>query len=401
MAKKLKDKVFIKKESKEDMENDCSQNPERQTGVLEEELDLSVDQLEGVGAVTKKKLEAFGVKNIVDICVRGGKELQQITGVDKEKTNNWVFQCQKILEDRGLVRKSDMSVNELMKYQQNYPRLATKCAEVDDLFGGGVIPEAVYEVYGEFGSGKTQFCLSLTAEALAKDMNVIWLDCEDTFRPTRLKEILTARELLTDEEADVKLDNMKYFYTPNSEQLMGTVNSLSEIMWENKPRILVLDGAIGQFREEYLGRGTLADRQNQIARLMTHLKNISYYYKTTVLYTNQVQTDPSVMFGDPVKPIGGNVVGHAATYRLYFKKSGKKRIARMVDSPHHPEQEVIFTLGEAGVLDPDSDTKKKSAKSAKPSKLEVETKSDAKDAPESDSSVDVDGKTEDIPEDSE
>ena len=56
---------------------------------------------------------------------------------------------------------------------------------------------------------------------------------------------------------------------------------------------------------------------------------------------------------------------------------------------------------EAGVLDPDSDTKKKSAKSPKPSKLEAETKSDVKDAPESDSSVDVDSKTDNIPEDSE
>jgi len=349
MAKKLKDKVFIKKESKEDMENDCSQNPERQTGVLEEELDLSVDQLEGVGAVTKKKLEAFGVKNIVDICVRGGKELQQITGVDKEKTNNWVFQCQKILEDRGLVRKSDMSVNELMKYQQNYPRLATKCAEVDDLFGGGVIPEAVYEVYGEFGSGKTQFCLSLTAEALAKDMNVIWLDCEDTFRPTRLKEILLSRELVTEEDIESKLNLMRYFHTPNSEQLMGTVNSLSEMMWETKPRLLILDGAIGQFREEYLGRGTLAERQNQLARLMTHIKNISYFFRCTVIFTNQVQSDPAIMFGDPIKPIGGNIVGHASTYRVYFKKSGKKRLARMIDSPEHAMKDASYCLNQKGI----------------------------------------------------
>ena len=67
----------------------------------------------------------------------------------------------------------------------------------------------------------------------------------------------------------------------------------------------------------------------------------------------------------------------------------------MVDSPHHPEQEVIFALGEAGVLDPDSDTKKKSTKTAK-AKIEpeatVESKTD---------SVDADAKTEDIPEDSE
>ena len=50
---------------------------------------------------------------------------------------------------------------------------------------------------------------------------------------------------------------------------------------EKKPTLVVLDGAIGQFREEYLGRGTLAERQMQIARLMTHIKNISFYFKAS------------------------------------------------------------------------------------------------------------------------
>jgi DNA repair protein RadA len=110
---------------------------------------------------------------------------------------------------------------------------------------------------------------------------------------------------------------------------------------------------------------------------------------------------PDVFFGDPTRPIGGNVVAHTSTYRIYFKKSGKKRIARMVDSPHHPEQEVIFALGEAGVIDPDSDTKKKSAKPANSSKVESDTMSDTKDVSKSDSSVDVDSKTEDKSQDSE
>ena len=106
---------------------------------------------------------------------------------------------------------------------------------------------------------------------------------------------------------------------------------------------------------------------------------------------------PDVFFGDPTRPVGGNVVAHTSTYRIYFKKSGKKRIARMVDSPHHPEQEVIFALGAAGVIDPDSDTKKKSAKSSKVEVIKPEVKVESK----SDSSVDADSKTEDIPEDSE
>ena len=89
------------------------------------------------------------------------------------------------------------------------------------------------------------------------------------------------------------------------------------------------------------------------------------------------------------------MVAHTSTYRIYFKKSGKKRIARMVDSPHHPEQEVIFGLGEAGVIDPDSETKKKTTKTTK-SKAEPEVKVESKT-----DSIDVDAKIEDIPEDSE
>ena len=88
-------------------------------------------------------------------------------------------------------------------------------------------------------------------------------------------------------------------------------------------------------------------------------------------------------------------MAHTSTYRIYFKKSGKKRIARMVDSPHHPEQEVIFGLGEAGVIDPDSETKKKSTKMTK-AKVEPEAKVEPKTE-----SIDADAKIEDIPEDSE
>ena len=331
----------------EDIENEKTTDIK----VPEIQLDLSVSQLEGIGAVTTKKLESFGITNIIDICVRGGKEVSIISGVDKIKSNDWVFNSQKILEDNGLIRKTDMDILELMAYQEAQPRLASKCTEVDDLFSGGLVSESVYEVYGEFGCGKTQLCLSLAAEALANDEHVIWIDCEDTFKPRRLREIMIARELATEETVDSKLEKVKYFYTPNTEQLLGTVDSLSKLLLEIKPRIVILDGAIGQFREEYLGRGTLSERQNQIARLMTHIKNISFYFRCVVLFTNQVQSDPSVMFGDPIKPIGGNIVAHASSYRVYLKKSGKKRIARMIDSPEHEQKDAAYQLTVKGIED--------------------------------------------------
>ena len=318
---------------------------------VEPELDLSVSQLDGVGAVTQKKLEAFGVTNIIDICVRGSREVSEITSVSKATCDTWVFKAQKLLEDNDLIRKADMGVTELLDYHDNLPTLGTKCEEVDNLMGGGVKPEATYEIYGEFGAGKTQFCNSLTCEAIKDGGNVVWNDCEDTFKPRRIIQMLVAREEKTDKEAKEKVSNITYLYTPNTEQLLGTINALSTTLLEKKPKLVVLDGAIGQFREEYLGRGTLADRQMQIARLMTHIKNISFYFRCPVVFTNQVQSDPSMMFGDPIKPIGGNVVAHASTYRIYFKKSGKKRLARMVDSPEHAQADAEYILTAKGHVD--------------------------------------------------
>ena len=178
------------------MEEDSKEIVQIQT---EPDVDYSIQQLDGVGTVTQKKLESFGVTSIFDICIRGSKEVSEITGVTKSKSDQWVFQCQKILEDNKLIRSTDMDTVKLMEYQDNLFTIGTK-TEVDTLLRGGVKPESLYEVYGEFGSGKTQFCLTLTAEAISHGHEIIWIDCEDTFRPRRLTEIIVARGYAVDAE---------------------------------------------------------------------------------------------------------------------------------------------------------------------------------------------------------
>ena len=79
------------------------------------ELDLSVKQLEGVGGITEKKLSEFGVTSIVDICIRGAREITEITGVGKPKADAWVFNSHKILEDNKLIRRTDVDVIDLME----------------------------------------------------------------------------------------------------------------------------------------------------------------------------------------------------------------------------------------------------------------------------------------------
>lgn len=66
-------------------------------------------------------------------------------------------------------------------------------------------------------------------------------------------------------------------------------------------------------------------------------------------------SDPggNVSFGDAKKPIGGNIIAHASTTRLYLRKGkGEQRICKVYDSPLLPESEATFQLGLGGVTDP-------------------------------------------------
>ena len=68
--------------------------------------------------------------SLIDICIRGGPEVSEITGVTKAKADGWVFNAQKILEDNDMIRKSDMDIIELMEYQENLETIPTKCNSI-------------------------------------------------------------------------------------------------------------------------------------------------------------------------------------------------------------------------------------------------------------------------------
>jgi DNA repair protein RadA len=99
-------------------------------------------------------------------------------------------------------------------------------------------------------------------------------------------------------------------------------------------------------------RGTLADRQQKLNKHMHELLKFGDLFNAAVVVTNQVMSKPDAFFGDPTKPIGGHIVGHTATFRLYLRKSkGEKRIARLVDSPCLPEGEAVFSVTTDGLTD--------------------------------------------------
>ncbi len=117
-------------------------------------------------------------------------------------------------------------------------------------------------------------------------------------------------------------------------------------------KLVVVDSLTAHFRAEFIGRGTLADRQQKINKHMHTLMRLAELNNLCVYVTNQVMSRPDVFFGDPTEAIGGHIVAHASTYRLYLRR-GKKgtRVAKMIDSPSLPEGEATFVLDISGVRD--------------------------------------------------
>ena len=117
-------------------------------------------------------------------------------------------------------------------------------------------------------------------------------------------------------------------------------------------RLLIVDSITAHFRAEFTGRGMLADRQQRINKHLHNLMRLAEANNIAVYITNQVMARPDVLFGDPTQAIGGHIVGHASTYRIYLRRGRKdSRVAKMIDSPNLPESECIFFITASGLAD--------------------------------------------------
>ena len=249
-----------------------------------------------------------------------------------------------------------------------------------------------------------------------KQSKVIYIDTENSYRPERLFEIVCNRELIktkpqtkTQEkkcETKEPLDDeeyekaMQYVYNihisrPRTSALqMLVVANLSsmisgelckhcqkrEITKESEPThknhpkakdgmkleqhdfekdipatLVVLDSITGKFRKEFEGRGTLSDRQVKLSSHVRLLESVVESKNIICLVTNQAQEALGVM-GDNIRPVGGNVIGHTFTHRIYLKKpqsmSKDKITAILVDSPNKAKNEVVLELGSKGIQEP-------------------------------------------------
>ncbi|ADT84851.1 DNA repair and recombination protein RadA [Thermococcus barophilus] len=314
----------------------------------------TLEDLPGVGPATAEKLREAGYDSLEAIAVASPIELKEIAGISEGAALK-IIQAAREAANIGTFIRAD----EYFQRRQTIGRISTGSKSLDKLLGGGIETQAITEVFGEFGSGKTQIAhtlavmVQLPPEEGGLNGSVIWIDTENTFRPERIRQIAENRGL----DPDEVLKNIYVARAYNTNHQMLLVEKAEEIIKEklntDRPvKLMVVDSLTSHFRSEYVGRGALAERQQKLGKHLADLHRLANLYDIAIFVTNQVQARPDAFFGDPTRPIGGHILAHSATLRIYLRK-GKagKRIARLIDSPHLPEGEAAFRITDKGIED--------------------------------------------------
>ena len=315
---------------------------------------FDLEDLPHVGATTAEKLREAGYFSIEAIAVASPAELSSVAEIG-EATAAKIIAAARKLANVGGFETGDVVYERRLKIG----KITTGSKALDDLLGGGVETQAITELFGEYGSGKTQICHQLAVNVqLPKEKGglegaVIVIDTEGTFRPERIIQMAEAKDL----DPDKVLKNIYVAQAYNSNHQMLLVDNAKELANKLKKdginvRLLVVDSLTAHFRAEYVGRGSLADRQQKLNRHLHDLLRFGEIFNAAIVVTNQVMAKPDQFFGDPTRPVGGHIVAHTATFRVYLRKSkGELRVARLIDSPHLPESEAIFKITERGIED--------------------------------------------------
>ena len=307
-----------------------------------------LESLSGVGDATAKKLIEAGYPTVESLAVTPLREL-----VEKAKLGEET--ARKVIESaRKAVGINFATAQELWEKRQAKKRCSTGSKKLDEILGGGIESQAITEFIGEYGTGKSQLCMDLSArvqlppEQGGLGGNALFIDSEGTFSPERVYQMATAMGL----DPKQALTNIIVSRVYTSDHQILIIDNLAKVCAEENVKLVAVDSMMSHFRSEYLGRENLSERQQKLNSCLHKLLRLAEIYNMAVVLTNQVQANPQSFYGDPNRPAGGNIMAHACTHRVYLRKGKENsRIARVIDSPYLPEEPVRFKITDKGIED--------------------------------------------------
>jgi DNA repair protein RadA len=322
--------------------------------------EVTMEEIPDITSDLIEKLKKMNISSVYQLAVQNPIELAkeyEDTSLNVESASTLIANARKILIESGALTNEFSTADEVLEKRNKLSRYATGSESFDDLLNGGFESQAITELAGEFGSGKSQVChtLCVAASKLIKNDpdedagNIIFIESVNTFRADRVHQIAEQRGL----DPLPILEKIYHCQVYSSKHLESVIDDLDKSIEQYNAKLVIIDSIISLHRAEFSGRGSLAERQQKLGKMLNKLRRYADIYNIAVVITNQVVSYPDGMHPgfDSMKAAGGNIVAHGLTYRIFLKKSGKNRVATIFDSPSQPFQHAKFSISESGIQD--------------------------------------------------
>ncbi|MFB6204891.1 MAG: DNA repair and recombination protein RadB [Candidatus Nanohaloarchaea archaeon] len=219
-------------------------------------------------------------------------------------------------------------------------RLSTGCEPIDSLLGGGIEKKVITNVYGEPGTGKTNFCIQVAAEVASSGDKAAFIDSESGFSPERFVQVAS-------EDA---LENVFVKNPTDFEEQQEAVDSLEGLVDEEDIEVIIMDSAVSLYRLKVDGDNA-SEINQKLSRQLSTLSQIARKKNIPVLITNQVYTS---FDEDDLELVGRDVPKYWS--KCLLRVSGDSGVRKITVDKHRsiPEgRSTQFEITDNGLEEPE------------------------------------------------
>ena len=318
-----------------------------------------IQDLTGVGDVAEGKLREAGFDTVEMLAVALCEDLTQL-GLEQAQARKIIDAARKHIDRVGI---KFQTADVIMREHQLRLKLRTHVQSFDEMIGGGFESSTVTIAHGKYGHGKTQLAHQLAAYALTtpelKNGKVLYIDTENTFRPERLLQLVTA---LGGDKTCLSRVIHAEAHSSSHQQLI--IDHTGSVIKKENVRLLILDSLTAHFRSEFIGREMLARRQQTLNKHLQKISQLTRMFNLITFVTTQEIDIPAqgYMGAAESRGAGGNILFHRGHMILsIWKPDGmsEKRFLTLEKHPALAQQKIILRLDANGFSEFDKTTPKK------------------------------------------
>lgn len=215
--------------------------------------------------------------------------------------------------------------------------ISTGHKKLDQLLDGGVKNGIITDIFGAYGTGKTQLVMQICINSLQKGGHIFFQDTTGEFRPERMLEIIKTHNF------DPKLlDNVKVGRITNtSEQLQY----LSKITESENFSLVIIDNVTDLFSFEYSKVTQELEKRNLFMKYMHDLSLIAIQKKIPIVVTNMIRKIDEIEKEHLDKSI--SIFTHI---KIKLTKKGTNYYGEIL-SPIHRKMKFSYLITKNGIVE--------------------------------------------------